>query len=261
MDGTMEGGSNGDGGAHWTAQVGASAELVTEKVRSFRSVDDLLRSYESAQKLIGGKGMVPPGDGASAEQLEQWYAKVRPQSADGYEWAAPEEWLEGAGEEEMAALEGTFAEVKGALHRAGLDKRQFAAVMDTYAETVGRAMERQEEARAEAQARTLAELKGEWGDRAAQNLAAARQTARALGVLEALDESGAGDHPAVLRALHAIHGKFGEAKLAGESGSRETLRQQFDAVSRQLLDAKPDTPGFAEMNERRGRLGRALFGG
>lgn len=102
-----------------------------EYFKALKSQDDLLEQFDNAQKLIGKKAV--PDETSTPEQWEEFYAKLRPASADEYAIPDPEY----PDEQTKALLENSrspelMAQMKSVFHKAGLTKQQAATVVSEY---------------------------------------------------------------------------------------------------------------------------------
>lgn len=71
--------------AEWISGLADEGLKTNPSIQSFKSVDDLAKSFIETKALVGKKGVILPGDGAKAEEWEPVYdALGRPKSADDY---------------------------------------------------------------------------------------------------------------------------------------------------------------------------------
>ena len=93
--------------------------------KNIKSYDDLWKQHENAQKLIGRKTIGIPTSDSSEEEIEQFYAKVRPESLDGYDF-------------DLAEDTDFFKDV---FYKSGISARQAKALTDAYKESVRKSTE------------------------------------------------------------------------------------------------------------------------
>lgn len=114
------------------AETPSFLESIPENIRSekafenVKSLDDLANQYLNAQKMIGKKTIGLPTDESTPEEVSSFYEKLRPETAEGYEFGT-EHLPEGT--ERDAELDG---KVKSLLHEAGLSKDQARKVVEGY---------------------------------------------------------------------------------------------------------------------------------
>lgn len=235
-------------------------DIVTDKVRGFKSVEDLVISYNNGQQLISGKGLAPPMADASDEEWAAWHNKTRPESSDQYDWQPPEELAESwDGEDHAAARE--------ALFEAGLDKKQFAGVMDTFLGWTERQTQAIEQRAEESKTEAIKQLTEDWGAKSSDNIRQAAAFASKHGIDQILNEarlpdgSLLGSNPAVLKALHAAAVSSGEPSIAGVEGvvSRGNAQQRFVEAGKKLMNMRPDHPDYQRLNTERNELGAQLY--
>ncbi len=239
----------------------------------FADVDALAREHINLQKLIGRKGILPPGDGASEADLERFYASLgRPEQASDYDLsdvARPEElpWSE---EVEQRMLE--------RMHAAGLTEKQVRSLVEGYAEEQGAVWNSAKTEQMQALDAALDTLKADWGSSFDAKLDHAnRAFAMAFGdrvedvrKMRLADGSYLGDHPDMVRAFASVGAMLGEDRFVGEASSAGGLssgqaRQQLAELEGDsgfraaLLDRSH--PDHRDALSRRSRLAAAAFGG
>lgn len=246
---TDNGGATGNGAAgdHWlVSKFGIPADAVDEKARGFKDPAALYDSWKNGQKLISSKGYARPADDADAATWDRFYGSVgRPAAPTEYEWQAPEG---------VQIADDRLAEVRGELHKAGLDKRQYKAVLDLYA--------KESQAQAQAQSRkdeqlkteSTAKLKAEFGSKDYESrIQRATATAQQLGILDAVNESGLGLRAEVILALDRIASKIGEdSAVRGQSSGN--LDAEIDGLNARILKMSSSDPGLPALERQRSEL-------
>lgn len=89
---------------------------------NINSYEKLWEAHANAQELIGRKTIGIPTDNSSEEELEQFYAKLRPETADKYDFDLGDD----------------TAIFKDIFHKNGLSNRQAKAITEAYKESVRR---------------------------------------------------------------------------------------------------------------------------
>lgn len=172
-------------------------------LRESKDVNTLAQNYIATKKLVGGS-IKPLSKESTPGEVEAYYARTRPETADKYELQAP-----GEGVKDNEALIKGFKDIA---HKAGYDNRQVNAA-------VGFVREQSQLAAAEG-AKALAEmetaLKGRWGANMEPNDAIA---ARAItefaseAQLDFLEDTGLGDHPILRELFHTIGEHLVEGRI------------------------------------------------
>ncbi|MBO6782244.1 MAG: hypothetical protein JJ899_03085 [Alphaproteobacteria bacterium] len=229
-----------------------SEELRANPVlENFADVDALAREHVHLQKLIGRKGILPPGEDAGPEDLDRFYAELgRPEQASDYDVGGIErpEGMPWSNDVQDRMLE--------RMHAAGLTDKQARALLEGYVEEQRTAWA---EARSE-QDRSLRasvdSLRAEWGRGFDEKLDLAnRAFATAFGSrvdqvreMRLADGSYLGDHPDMVRAFASLGALLGEAEFVGAgSGSGAATREQ---ARRQLADLESDAGFRAALLDR-----------
>lgn len=192
------------------------------------TVEDLAKGYVNAQGMIGNSIRIP-GKDAGAEDWEKFYGKFadvpgltrydpndltslyeaagRPADAKGYQIeGAPEDFLEAA-------------------HAAGLNRQQVESLLE-YENNINA---QHESAEHDAVNKGIDSLRNEWGlafDRKVEEgqraVSFLEQTAP--GLSQALDATGAGNHPAVIKLFQALGANLKEGQgFAGTHGTNSGI--------------------------------------
>jgi len=189
------------------------ADLQAEK--SLHTIDSpvtLAKSYVHAQKLIGAKRLVVP-DATSAES--DWNAAYdalgRPKSAD--EYKVPEYKFEA--DPNLKLQPERVKTVQQALHKAGLNGKQFEAVMGLYMQTLDGDLKTAKQSQETNRATAETALKQEWGERYDVNLQLAKSVVMKFGdeQLNSYIAEGGGNDPRLMKFL----AKTGAAMLEDKS--------------------------------------------
>jgi hypothetical protein len=192
------------------------------------SVEDLAKGYVNAQQMIGGSIRIP-GQDAGEGDWEKFYdrfsevpglTRYDPNDLTSlYEAAGMPEDIDGYG------LEGVDQDFLTLAHAAGLNRDQVETILayqDLESSDAGEAEEREIEA-------GVNTLRSEWGlsfDRKVEEgqraVAFLEQTAP--GLSEALDATGAGNHPAMIRLFQALGANLQEGEgFSGTHGASSAI--------------------------------------
>lgn len=204
----------------WFSSDGIDQSLITDKVRGFTNADgsmntnELLKSYNAAQSMIGGSVRIPT-DTSTDEERAAFYSKLgRPQTADDYTWKAPD------GITVDGADDGNFKAFKEECFRLGMSDAQVSGVMGRWSDIVKDITAKQAQARAEildASKKTLSAA-NEWGDGYQAKYDATMKLIEKLGIRDALDSAGVLNSVGVLKAFNSIVDGGNETGLRGSSG-------------------------------------------
>ena len=202
------------------AEAGQDAQdwkaSLPEEIRSdpslepIRDLAGLAKSYVNAQRLIGREKIPMPKD-ESDPLWEDVYRRLgRPETPDAYEFERPE-GLPGYDE----GAEKAFREQA---HKLGLSAKQARGLYDWYNSLAGEKLQGASKTREE----WVSALKAEWGPSFAENVEAARRALRYHGdesLVDLLDSTGLGDHPAVVKMMAKIGKGLKEDGLRGTAGA------------------------------------------
>jgi hypothetical protein len=194
--------------------------LVPEDLRGlgeYKSVTDIrsaLKQLGTLSRLKGRKGIIPPGEDATASELDVFYEALgRPKTPDDYKVEIPDDLKEFYDEKDLA-------EARSALHKAGLNQKQVAAVIALDAKRLS-------EGRAKLEgdttvAREVAEkaLRTKWGDAYEEKLHVAnRVIAENAGANKDAFLAKYGNDPLVAELLAEVGSKFMEGKIINTDSS------------------------------------------
>lgn len=258
--------------ADWRA--GLPEDLRTHPaLENFDGVDALAREHVNAQKLIGRKGVIPPGPDGNEGDWARYYSELgRPATPEDYDLSGVER------PDDLPWNEADEAHMLARMHAVGLTNDQARALVRDYAELQGKSWR---EARAR-DARTvetaLGELKNDWGgsfdariDLANRAFAAAFgenvETARQMRLA---DGSLLGDHPTIVRAFAAMGETMREADLVGGKSARIAPGAEEARGRLSALETNADTraalldrghPDHRRVVAERSELAQIAFGG
>jgi hypothetical protein len=214
--------------ADWTSSLPEELKgVVTTK--GFKTPADVLQSYVNAEKLIGADKILAPKDGkwdkAALSKLGV------PESPDKYQIKRP------TLPEGMAYDEAFEKAALTKAHELGLMPQQVQSLLDLYAAQQSTQMGRIAEMQQQQQEATATMLKQEWGNAYQAKLENAGKAMRMIGgdaLAEALIETGAGNHPEIVRAFAKIGDMLGEDRIrAGQpSGFNLTPEEARNEANR-----------------------------
>lgn len=198
--GGAPGGTTGDLG--WRATLPEPLR-ADPSIAKFKDVGDLAKSYVAAQQLIGTKRLEAPQPNWDESKWNQFHdAAGRPKDPNGYTFPDGVKPREG-----IAFDETKLNAAKGLFHKLGLSEKQGKEVLGYYVNSINGAAEEQDRALATARETSLAELKGRYGDKLNEKLAAGRLAVEKVGgepFKAWLDKTHAGDDPVFIDTMVKI---------------------------------------------------------
>ena len=239
------------GGSDWMDSI--PEELRGDpSLANIKDIGSLAKGYVHAQHMIGADKVAIPNKEAPQEELDAFYNKLgRPEQADGYQVPTenmPDVPIDG----DMA---NTFFQEA---HRIGLSKSQAAALIRFNSEQAQSQIQAAEANFNSDMEKTEQTLRGEFGNAYDQNLQMAQKAARDFGgdeLVDALNKSGLGNNPAVIRAFHNIAKVISNDEIIGGGGRQSFVLSPADA--KQAIAEKKRDPNFMNAYSDRDASGHA----
>ena len=183
---------------------------------NFNNMEDFVKSYLHAQKLVGADKIPVPNKHATEEDWNEVFKRLgAPDTPDGYKYNIKDQELD----------QTQVKEFNKAAHKLGLLPKQAEGLIKFYNEMNGNIASSQEETAAQAQLQTETELKKEYGPQFAKRLDQAKKLAvNSLGsdFLENTylkDGSRLGDNIKVIKAFSELADKLSEDEIIKGDGS------------------------------------------
>lgn len=185
-----------------------------DKATGKPKVEDLGRSYQNLEKLLGREKVPVPTGEDDEEGWQRWYsASGRPEAPDKYEFQRPDLPQDLPYDEES---EKAFREWA---HINGLNKKQAKNLYDAYVKTQVERHAAWHNGQKESRARIEGDLRREYGNQYEGKVNLAKTAIREFAdpdYLRWLDESGMGNDPRMIRAWIRVGEKMtGDTKLKG----------------------------------------------
>jgi len=210
--------AGGDQTPEQIAAAAAAAPVVPEwvpqdlrehkSVTKFKDPGELAKSYVNLEKMLGTRTEVPADD-APKEAWDAWYKKIGvPDTADGYDPPAVPEGI--------VLDDRILKSTRDKFRELGLPKAQAKKLMDWY---IVQEIERTNtilQERAEQKEQGMEALNKRWGAASTRQIALCHRVVAELGgeaVKKVLDETGAGNEPAIVEFLAKVGGMMEEDKL------------------------------------------------
>lgn len=246
--------------------------LLPEDIRSERTfepfakvtnqkefMEQMARSYHSAQGLIGKKGLQVPGDGATPEQIAEFHKALGvPEKPDDYKFNLPEGYQ--ADEAKIAAWKKNFKEL-------GIPAKQADKLVGAYLkEEMATVAAQQQQLQAWEQ-----ESRQAFGDKLPKVLNevdyALKEVDPSGDLTKLLDSTGLGNNKLVIQALATLGATLAERGPRGDGAGVVTnmtpsqAQAEIQTFERQYKEAlfKADHPDHAYAVKRRGELYAAAF--
>jgi len=196
------------------ADIKDHPSLKTHDFKTPDGVGKLIRSYVSAQSMIGGdKVVVPKGANDNPEVWGKVYdALGRPKDPDSYQF----------GKDYKAPADPAAREIEGKFrkfaHDNGLNQKQFAELHGFLNSISSESQQRAVAAYQAKHEKAVETLKGEWGDKFDERVAVANKVLKAFGgspeEVKAFTTRFAND-PVVIRVLAEVGRRMDESALVG----------------------------------------------
>jgi hypothetical protein len=187
-------------------------------LKAIADVPTLVKSYLSAQKMVGRDKVVVPGKHATEDDWTSFFRKAGlPETLEEYEVTVPE----GAQFED-----GFISEFKETAFKSGMLPRQVNQLLSWYSEANSRAVSEWEQRAAQRQEEQLEALKQEWGQAFNDRVALAKRALNSSGIENVwswIEDNNKQNDPMMVRLLAKFGEMLGEDKIVGEeagSGNR-----------------------------------------
>jgi hypothetical protein len=203
-----------DGEASWVDKL--PNDLKTDEylktAKKFKDEGALLKSYIEAQKKIGQKGVLLPGENATDEDKNNFYKQLgRPDAPEGYDLKKPENMSEDLVYDEDRVK--WFAEIS---HKLGLSKAQVQGFFDEHNKVEAAKAEENKKTLEEFKNNSIASLKKEWKSDFSRKMSKVEATVKVFGGregIELLKATGLNFHPVMVKMLEKIGSRMGEHML------------------------------------------------
>ena len=209
--------------ASWTDSLSDDYK-AHKSLETFKSVDDLAKSYIHAQGLIGKDRAIIPTASSTAEEVAEFYGKMGMPS--------PEEYK----------VEGVSDELKAAFLKHNILPSQAAGLKEVFDGLLSAEDTSDADYDAAVQA-DIEALKEEWGDSFEGNLNRAREAFKLFGdedTAKYLADTGLGNDTTIIKMFSAVGAKLGgEDTFKGKANSDMTK----DAAKARINTLYADTAG------------------
>jgi len=237
-------------------------------LEKFKSVDDLAKSYKHLEKLQGKEHLPIPTDENDSDAWNEVFKRLgKPDDPNQYEFPS-------LAEDAQFQPDETFTEgLKQKAHELGLTPKQASELYRWYAEDIGEQSVKQSQEQAQKfRQESEQQLRKEFGNEFDNRVKAAQQAVHQFGgddLAQLLEQTGLGNHPAIVKAFAEIGVNVLSEDKIGGSGPRQfgyTPDQAMDEISRlkqsdEFMQKYMDrnTPGHQDAVERMTRLYQAAY--
>jgi len=209
--------------AGWHEALPEDLKEYAAEFGKYPNAIELLRGHANKAKMIGQRGVKPPGAEAKPEEVAAWRKALGvPETAEGYGITKPESLPEG-----MQWDEATVGEFQSLAHELHLTPHQVQSLM-AFDQKQKEGLVSKGRGNVDAylqEQRGL--LEAEWGDRIQENTARALRAAQFLGLDP--DDAEIGNSAKMIRALHAASVLMQEDRLLGGHHSTAGLGGEAQA--------------------------------
>lgn len=255
-------GGGSQGALDWTSTLSPDVRARVQ-VSEYKSPDEIGVALINAEKKIGAKGVIVPGENATDEDWNKFYNELgRPETAEAYElgdFKTPEN-LPWDGEAQTEALEG--------FHGLGLNSKQAEGVLGIY---LGYVEKEVTKAANEAAAAETA-LRKELGTAYDAKMDLANRVVRHFGgedLVTEFKQNGQGRNAQMIKTFIGIGEAFGEDGPLGDGGGGGFAMSPAEAQAEiQKLESDPENgkaltdqshPKHGEVMKRRGELFKMAY--
>lgn len=186
-----------------------------DKDRKTAKIEDMGRSYQSLEKLLGREKVPVPTSDEDDEGWNRWYAAMgRPEDPEKYEFKRPDL------PNDLPYDEDTEKAFRNWAHKNGLNKRQANNLYDAFVKTQVERHAAYNDHQKQSRAKIEIDLRREYGNGYDGKVNLAKTAIREFAdpdYLAWLDESGMGNDPRMIRAWIKVGEKMtGETQLRGK---------------------------------------------
>ena len=250
-----------EAGASWMADFDEPVrEHMTTK--GYDGPESLAKAYINLEKAVGADKIPLPSTDSDILEWDGWQRLGTPEEAAGYELAVPEGF-----EAYDQGLSDWFRETA---HATRLPVAQAQRLHDKFVERMMEMHEEASTAQIDQQSQWEGALKKEGGGAFDERIAAAKRAVRAFGsdeLVAALDESGLGSHPDLVKAFVKIGMELGtgpqfrDAEQSGRFGTTPDMAKEEIAKirSNEALYDKGN-PEYKILNDRLTQLTELAYG-
>lgn len=238
-------------------------------MQPIKDMNGLAKSYINGQRLLGKNRIALPGENATDQERADFYkATGRPDSAEGYEFN--KELVHPSMGEQRDEL---VKAVQGMMFDAGLSKAQAETIFTKYNEHIGGIFEATVAKQEQQVTEWIDQLKVDFGQAFQQKIVLAKTAMQEFGgedMTALMEETGLGNHPAVVKFMSAVGAKLSGDKIVDGDGKPLGFQMSSEEAKAEIkkLEADKDwlkrfqtksEPGHQDAKEQRARLFKIAY--
>lgn len=193
----------------WYTKLDSEEIKNAPALKNFKSMEGLVKSFLSAQRMIGNSphSVIIPDETATEEERAEFLNKLgRPEDPNGYEIKKPEN-LEEIGLEWNDDSAKAFANVA---HEVGLTKEQFNKIMDWHNNMTIESFKNADSSLEQEYEQARQTLQKEWGNAYESNVKLVSKLVDKLGITEVVQNKGLANDPVFIKAMNELARKTSE---------------------------------------------------
>src|SRR3990167_1384409 len=209
-------------------------------IAKYQTIGEAFKGYGEAQKLIGAKGAIIPGDKAEQAEWDKFFNSIgRPEKPEGYK-LSPVENLH----PELKITPEVEAGFKSLAHRHGLTGKQADGLYKEYFGMISGSLTKRDEKMLSGKHAAETALRTEWGADYDSNASKAKRLVEKFGGANAREAFGElGNNPIVLKTLANIASKFSEdGFIKGETVTNAETKEAQQKITE--IENNKDHPYF-----------------
>lgn len=224
--------NTGSSTPEWAA--GLPDELKSSpSLGTYKDLPSFVKSALEAEKLIGKKGIIKPGENATAEDKIKFYTELgRPEKADGYQLTKPENWPN-----DVPFSDAAIPAAQQIFHKNNVPAEMAQGIFNDYSEWSKEQFGSHATVSKQEVEQGLARLEQEWGgkDKFNANIETAKMAVQEFGgseLVDFLESTGLGNHPGLIKAFANAGKSLREDSFsgggAGSGGALTTERAKAE---------------------------------
>lgn len=240
-------GAGGDGGDKGKGAGGVSIpenwkDALPEDLRKMpaleklKDIPSLVKSYANLEKMLGSEKVPVPAKGATLEQMKDYFQKA----------GLPSEETEYKVDTQVKNVDADFLKAfSSEAFKLNVLPAQAKGIVEWFAKTNGEIHQKQMDAYTASVNKGLNDLKVEWGEAHAENMAKAKAAIREFTTpeqQEMIKKMGLGTDVTFIKMMSKIGGTLGEDKVRGEGGTGKNIMTPSEAQIK-IAEIKANTKG------------------
>lgn len=213
----------------------------------FQSQDALLKSYLEQRSMLGKKGMMRPGDDATAEDRAAWHELLGvPSDITGYDdYEFPKDdhgnpLLEISDTEQLNSVKQAFLD-------AEMTPAQMKVAFDAFAQDKLGSIQTLQEQQSQMATQTISKLESEWGGDYEHNRIAILNTLEKNNLMDYAEESGLVNNYDFIKMMEKVVKNTGEAAITGDNSiSGGGWNAEIDRIKTSAAFTNPGHPEHKE---------------